>query len=90
VDEGASAIILSSSTWKDLGSLELVSASHELLDFDRNPSEYLRIIPQFPISLGGKIVLVYVIVVQGPLDFNMLLRCDFVYVRMLWCLCCFR
>jgi len=56
-----------------------VSASHELLAFDRCPSEYLRILPQFPISLGGKIVLVDVIMVQGPLDFNMLLRRDYVY-----------
>jgi hypothetical protein len=79
VDEGASASILSSSAWKDLGSPELVSASHELLDFDRCPSEYLGILPQFPISLGGKIVLVDVIVVQGPLDFNMLLGHDYVY-----------
>jgi hypothetical protein len=79
VDEGASASILSSSAWKALGSPELVSASHELLDFDRRPSEYLGILPQFPISLGGKIVLVDVIVVQGPLDFNMLLGRDYVY-----------
>jgi hypothetical protein len=62
-----------------LGSPELVSASHELLDFDRCPSEYLGILPQLPISLGGKIVLVDVIVVQGPLDFNMLLGRDYVY-----------
>jgi hypothetical protein len=31
------------------------------------------------ISLGGNIVHVNVIVVQGPLDFNMLLRRDYVY-----------
>jgi hypothetical protein len=79
VDEGASTSILSSSVWKVLGSPELVSASHELLDFDRRPSEYLGVLPQFPISLGGKIVHVYVIVVQGPLDFNMLLGRDYVY-----------
>ena len=35
VDEGAFTSILSSSVWKVLGSLELVSASHELLAFDR-------------------------------------------------------
>ena len=58
---------------------ELVVALHKLLDFDRCPSEYLGILPQFPISLGGKIFLVDVIVVQGPLYFNMLLRCDYVY-----------
>jgi hypothetical protein len=32
-----------------------------------------------PISLGGNIVLVDFIVVQGPLDFNMLLGRDYVY-----------
>jgi hypothetical protein len=41
VDEGASAIILSSSVWKPLGYPELVFSSHELLAFDRRPSEYL-------------------------------------------------
>jgi hypothetical protein len=56
-----------------------VSASHELLDFDRCPSEYLGILPQFPISLGGNIFLVDIIVVQVPLDFNMILGCGYVY-----------
>jgi hypothetical protein len=79
VDEGAYASILSSSVWKVLGSLELVSSSHELLAFDRRPSEYLGVLPQLPISLGGKIVHVDVIVGQGPLDFNMLLGRDYVY-----------
>jgi hypothetical protein len=79
VDEEASASILSSSVWKVLGSPKLVSTSHELLDFDRCPSEYLGVLPQFPISLGEKIVSVDVIVVQGPLDFNMLLERDYVY-----------
>ena len=79
VDEGSSPSILSSSVWKVLGSPELVSASHELLAFDRCCSECLGILPQLAISLGGKIVCVDVIVVQGPLDFNMLLGCDYVY-----------
>ena len=60
MDEGASASILSSLVWKVLGSPKLVSTSHELLAFDRCPSEYLGILPQLPISLGGKIVLVNV------------------------------
>jgi hypothetical protein len=45
VDEGSSTSILSSSTWKALGSPKLVSATSELLDFDRRPSEYLGILP---------------------------------------------
>jgi hypothetical protein len=79
LDEGAFASILSSLVWKVLGSPKLVCSSHELLDFDKLPSEYFGILPQLPISLGGKIVLVDAIVVQGPLDFNMLLRHDYVY-----------
>jgi hypothetical protein len=62
-----------------LGSPELVPTSHELLDFDRHPSEYLGILPQFPISLGENTILVDVIVVQGLLDLNMILGCDYVY-----------
>ena len=57
VDEGASASILSSPVWKVLGSPKLVSASHELLDFDRCLSEYLGVLPQLPISLGGKTIM---------------------------------
>jgi hypothetical protein len=79
VDKGSSTNILSSSVWKVLVSLELVSTLHELLAFDRHPSEYLGVFPQLPISLGGDIFLVDVIVVQGPLDFNMLLGHDYVY-----------
>jgi hypothetical protein len=79
VDEGASASILSSSAWQALGSPEIVSDLHELLAFGRHPSEYLGVLPQLPISIGGNIVLLYVIVVQGLLDFNMLLGHDYVY-----------
>jgi hypothetical protein len=79
VDEGSSASILSSSAWKYLGSPKLVSTTSELLDFDRRPSECLGILPQFPIMLGGKTVLVDLLVVPGPLDFNMLLGHDYVY-----------
>jgi hypothetical protein len=79
LDEGASASILSSSVWKVLGSPKLVSTSHELLDLDRRRSDFLGVLPQLPISLGGKTILVDVIVVQGLLDFNMLLGRDYVY-----------
>jgi hypothetical protein len=79
LDEGSFASILSSLVWKVLGYPKLVYSSHELLDFYKLPSEYFWIPPQLHISLGGKIVLVDAIVVQGPLDFNMLLRRDSVY-----------
>jgi hypothetical protein len=79
VDEGTSTSILSSSVWKVLGFHKLVYASHELLDFDRCPSEYLGVLPYLPISLGWNIVLVDVIVVQVLLDFNMIIGHDYVY-----------
>jgi hypothetical protein len=79
VDEGASTSILSFLVWKVLGYPKLVSSLHEFLAFDRHPSKYLGVLPQLPISLGGKTVIVDVIVVEGPLDFNMLLGHDYVY-----------
>jgi hypothetical protein len=56
-----------------------VLATSELLAFDRRPSESLEILPQFPITLGGKTVLVNLLVVPGLLDFDMLLGSDRVY-----------
>jgi hypothetical protein len=45
IDEGASVSILSSTSWKYLGSPELVSSTNHLLDFNRRPSESLGILP---------------------------------------------
>jgi hypothetical protein len=79
VNEGSYTIILSSSAWKYLGSPKLVSNTSELLAFDKRPSECLGILPQFPITLGGKTIRIDMLVVLGPLDFNMVLVHDYVY-----------
>ena len=47
--------------------------------FDRIPSESLGFLLQYPIMLGGKFVLVYFMVIEGPLEFNTLLWHDYVY-----------
>ena len=39
----------------------------------------LGIIDQTPVTLGGKTVLVDIMVIEDPLDFNMLLGHDYVY-----------
>jgi hypothetical protein len=57
----------------------LVSITHNLLVFNRISSEPLGILPQLPITLGGKVVYIDIMVVQGPLDFNLLLGQDYVY-----------
>ena len=51
----------------------------QILAFNRRPTAPLVILPDFPITLGGKIVYIDVMVVQGPLDFNFLLGHDYVY-----------
>jgi hypothetical protein len=79
VDEGASTSILSSSAWKYLGFPELVYASHELLYFDRCPSEYLGILPQFPISLGGNTCPCRCYSGARPIRFQHASRHDYVY-----------
>ena len=79
VDEGDSISILSSTAWQDLGSPQLVSVTDQILDFNRKPTTPLGILPFFPITLGGKTICIDVMVVQGPLDFNLLLGRDYVY-----------
>ena len=53
--------------------------SSQLLVFDRRTCIALEILTQTPITLGGKIVLVDFMVIEEPLDFNMLLGHDCVY-----------
>ena len=51
-----------------------------MLAFDRGTSQPLGILSKLPITLGGKAAYIDVMVVQGSLDFNVLLGCDYVYV----------
>jgi hypothetical protein len=80
LDEGSSATILSSSAWKSLVCPKLVSSTSELLALNRRPSKFLGILHQLHITLGGNIILVDLLVIPGPLEFNMLLGRDYVNV----------
>ena len=79
VDEGASVSILSSTGWQDLGSPQLVPATNQILAFNRRPTAPLGTLSYFPFTLGGRTICIDVMVVQGPLDFNLLLGRDYVY-----------
>ena len=79
IDEGAFVSILSSTTWQAIGSPQLVPTTEWILAFNQRPTGPLGILPQLPITLGGKTVYINVMVVQGPLDFNLLLGHDYVY-----------
>jgi hypothetical protein len=54
--------------------------TQNLLNFDRRVSQPLGILPQFLVTLGGKMVYVDVMVVHDLLDFNFLLGRDYAYV----------
>ena len=56
-----------------------MSTDSQLLDFDRRTSTTLGILTQAPITLGGKIVLVDFMVIEDPLNINMLLERDYAY-----------
>ena len=79
VDEGAYVSILSSIAWQALGSPQLLPATDQILAFNCRPTTPLGILPHLLITLGGKNVCIDVMVVQGPLDFNMLLGRDYIY-----------
>ena len=85
VDEGALVSILSTHAWRGMGSPNLVSTTSQLLAFDRITCIALGILVQTPITLGGKTILVDFMVIEEPLDFNMLLGHDYVYAIKLWC-----
>ena len=62
-----------------MGSPSLVSTASQLLAFDRRTCIALGILAQTTFTLGGKTVLVDFMVIEYPLDFNMLLGHDYVY-----------
>ena len=79
IEEGASISVLSSMTWHALGSPTLVLDSSQLLAFNRSTSKLLGVHRQMPITLGGKIVSIDVMVMKGPLEFNFILGHDYIY-----------
>jgi hypothetical protein len=79
IDEGASVSILSSVAWYSLGCPQLAPVTQNLLAFNRRTSQPLGILPQFPVTLGGKTVFIDIMVVRDPLDFSLLLGRDYVY-----------
>jgi hypothetical protein len=63
IDKGASASILSSIAWQDLGWPQLMSIMQNLLAFNRRTSQPLGTLPHFPVTLGGKIIFIDAMVV---------------------------
>ena len=79
IDEGASVSILSSIAWEALGSPSLLPEMRNLTGSNKGTSRPLGILPNVPITLRRKTVHMNVMVVQGPLDYNLLLGRDYIY-----------
>ena len=79
IDEGAFVSIISSTAWKVLGSPSLLPKMRNLTGFDKGTSRLLGILPNLLITLRRKTVYLNVMVVQGPLDYNLLLGRDYIY-----------
>jgi hypothetical protein len=79
IDEGSPVSILSSIVSQSLGYPRLVSVTQTLFSFNRRTNHPLVILPQFLVALGGKTVFIDVMLVQDPLDFDLLLGKDYVY-----------
>jgi hypothetical protein len=63
IDEGAFVSILSFVAWYALGCPQLAPVTQNLLAFNRRTRQPLGTLPQFPVTLGGKIVFIDVMVV---------------------------
>ena len=70
---------MSAHAWRGMGSPILVSTASQLMAFDRRTCIDLGILSQTPVNLGGKTILVVFMVIEDPLDFNMLLGRYYVY-----------
>ena len=79
IDEGASVSILSSTAWKALGSPSLLPEMRNLTGFDKGTNRPLGILPNVPITLKMKTVQMNMMVVQGPLYYNLLLGRGYIY-----------
>jgi hypothetical protein len=79
IEKGLSISILFSISWQDLGYPQFVPVTQNLLNFNRRTSQPLGTLPQFPMNLVGKTIFIDIMVVQDPLDLDLLLGRDYVY-----------
>ena len=79
IDEGASTCIMSMSCWKNLGSPPLSRSSTTLKAFDGRTYTPYGILSNLQVELGGKTVEIDVEVIDGNLDYNILLGRPWIY-----------
>ena len=70
---------MSTFVWQKLGSLTLQPSTTALCSYDGLSTQPQGILMNVPIELAGKIVLIDIEVVNGQLDYNLLLGRSFIY-----------
>ncbi|MBD3775494.1 MAG: retroviral-like aspartic protease [Rhodobacteraceae bacterium] len=79
IDEGASTCIMSMNCWKTLGSPTLLRSPTTLKAFDGRTYTPYGILNNLKVELGGKTVEIDVEVIDGNLDYNILLGIPWIY-----------
>ena len=80
IDKGDAASVMSLACWKGLGSPELSKSATILISFDGRSFWPHEIIPSLKVRLGGKTFTIEVEVVDAPLDYNLLLGRNWMYI----------
>jgi hypothetical protein len=79
IDEGDATCVMSLICWKSLSSPTLSKSLNMLTTFDGHSFHPHGILAAFMVQLGGKMVEVEVEIVDVPLDYNLLLGCNWTY-----------
>ena len=79
IDEGATTSVMSLSCWEGLGSPKLSQSATMLTDFNGIYFRPHRILTSLKVQLGGKTITIEVEVVDAPLNYNILLGCNWMY-----------
>ena len=80
IDEGAAAFVMSLACWKGLGSPKLSKSATMLTTYDGRSFWPHVILPSLKVCLGGKTIAIEVEVVDAPLDYNLLLGRNWMYI----------
>jgi hypothetical protein len=94
IDEGASMCVMSIACWKSIGSPYLTKSHNTLKAFNGFIFKTYGVLPSLPITLEGKTINIEVEFFDVPLDYNLLLGCNWInsmcaVVSTLFCIVCF-
>ena len=79
LDKGASTSVMSSSCWRAIGSPEINRSPTTLKAFHGRGFQPYGLLPTIHVELEGKSVSIHIEVVDTPLDYNLLLGCNWFY-----------